>query len=47
MQGWAKLGGLLSAATGSAGNWGTQSGSTTQSSKPGWGQIIGGILSLI
>lgn len=46
MANWARLGGLLSAGTGSAGNWGTATGSTTQSSQAGLGSIIGGILSL-
>ena len=47
MESWSRLGGLLSAGTGSAGNWGTQSGTSTQSSQPGWGSIVGGVLSLI
>ena len=44
---WSRLGGLLSAGTGSAGNWGTQSGTSEQSSQPGWGSILGGVLSLL
>lgn len=40
---WAKLGGLISAATGSAGNYGTQTGKTTQPMNPMG--ILGMILS--
>lgn len=50
MQDWARLGGLTSAGTSTAGNWGTQSG--TQTSKQGGSglgtaaSILGGVLSM-
>ena len=47
MEDWSRLGGLLSAGTGSAGSYGTQTGSQTSSSQPGWGSILGGVLSLV
>jgi hypothetical protein len=47
MSDWARLGGLLAAGTGAAGNWGTQTGSTKQSSQAGLGSILGGVLSLL
>lgn len=45
MEAWQKLGGLLSAASGSAGNYGTQTSTTKQTSTPGWLDILGLALS--
>jgi hypothetical protein len=47
MQDWARTGGLLSAGTGAAGNWGTQSGTQKNTSQAGIGSILGGILALM
>lgn len=46
MSDWSRLGGLLSAAQGSAGNYGSATGSSKQSSQAGLGSILGGIFSL-
>lgn len=50
MQDWARLGGLTSAGTSTAGNWGTQSGTqTSQQGGSGMGtaaSILGGVLSM-
>lgn len=46
MQGWSRLGGLLSAAGQSAGNWGTQSGTSNTSQNPSPLGMAGAGLSL-
>jgi hypothetical protein len=47
MQDWARTGALLSSGTGAAGSWGTATGTQKDTTQPGIGSIIGGIMAMM